>query len=54
MIGAGMVANDVSALCGMETTAAELSVIDAIFRLGEQNQDMFKSEERNKLFDNLM
>ena len=35
-IAAGMVANDWSAFTGTDTTATELSVIDAIFKLGDQ------------------
>jgi translation initiation factor 6 len=53
VIGSGMVANDFMAFTGMETTATELSVIDAIFRLGDQNKDVFASEDRDKLFDEL-
>jgi len=51
VIGAGLVANDTKALVGMGTTATELSVIDAIFKLGEQKSDVFESEDRSKLFD---
>lgn len=53
VIGSGMVANDFMAFTGMETTATELSVIDAIFRLGDQNKDVFASEDRDQLFDEL-
>jgi len=53
VIGAGLVANDTKALCGMSTTATELSVIDAIFKLGDQKADVFESEDRSKLFDEL-
>merc|ERR1712014_458299 len=42
IVGAGLVANDTHALCGLETTATELSVIDAIFRLGSASKDMFE------------
>ena len=51
VIGAGIVANDQSSLCGLETTATELSVIDAIFKLGDKSEDMFSSENRKDLFD---
>ena len=53
VVGTGLVANDYSAFCGIETTATELSVIEAIFKLGEKKQDFFASEERSKLFDEL-
>ena len=51
VVGVGMVANDFNAFTGMDTTAMELSVIEAIFKLGEKTQDMFESEERSNLFD---
>ena len=49
-----MVANDRHAFCGNDTTATELSVIDAIFKLGDHQIDTFAAEGlRNKLFDEL-
>jgi translation initiation factor 6 len=53
VIGGGIVANDFAAFCGMETTATELSVIDAIFKLGDKTEDVFASENRKALFDEL-
>ena len=38
LIGAGLVVNDWTAFCGMNTTSSELSVIDTIFQLDEMPQ----------------
>lgn len=50
LIGSGLVANDWSAFCGMDTTAVELSIIEKVFKLNSlseldlQNHFKHKSE----------
>ena len=49
-----MVANDFSAFTGVDTTAAELSVIDAIFKLTDAGKSVFAAENKGALIDQLM
>ena len=54
MVGTGLVANDFSSFCGVDTTAAELSVIDAIFKLTDAGKSVFAAENKGALIDQLM
>jgi len=46
-----MVVNDWTAFTGHDTTATELSVIDAIFKLSTQEKSIFAAENRGALID---
>ena len=48
-----MVANDWIAFTGTDTTATELSVIEAVLKLGQKQESIFAAENRAALIDQL-
>eukprot|EP00761_Pharyngomonas_kirbyi_P012048 gb/GECH01012075.1/.p1 GENE.gb/GECH01012075.1/~~gb/GECH01012075.1/.p1 ORF type:complete len:245 (+),score=52.09 gb/GECH01012075.1/:1-735(+) len=53
VLGAGLVANDWSAFCGLSTTSTEIAFLESIFKLRDAQPSAIASEMRSSIIDAL-
>ena len=54
VISSGLVANDFSAFCGMETTSTEIAIVDSIFQLNDLGKNEFGDGIRMDVLESLV